>query len=266
MNLADLAERVRLADGLDAFNERARMAFADNTPGRVDLAVTDGTVPIAAAFAVGDAPVELAVDPGHRRRGHGTALVARLLAGGEERFWAHGDLPAAQALAAAHSLTPARTLLCLGRSGPPPATNPSTLIDVRPYRAADVPGILQVNAHAFAMHPEQGAMDEAAFERLTREDWFDPGGLFVAERAGQVVGFHWTKRTGDRGEIYVLAVSPQWQATGVGTALAVRGLDHLADRGVEHVDLYVEADNSGAIALYESLGFAELGRDVLYSA
>ena len=266
MNLSDLAERVRVADGLDAFNERARMAFADDAPGRVELTVTDGTIPIAAAFAVGDSPVELAVDPTHRRRGHATALLHRLLAAGEDRFWAHGNLPAAQALAATHGLTSARVVLHLTRSGPPPAAAVPTGIDIRPHEAADIPGILQVNAHAFETHPEQGSMDLAAFERLTREEWFEPAGLFVAERAGTVVGFHWTKRLGATGEIYVLAVKPESHTAGVGRALAVRGLGHLADHGVTQVELYVEADNAAAVALYESLGFTELARDVLYTA
>ena len=41
------------------------------------------------------------------------ALLTRLLAAGESQFWAHGDLPAAQALAAAKDLRPVRTLLVL---------------------------------------------------------------------------------------------------------------------------------------------------------
>lgn len=266
MNLSDLAERVRLADGVDAFNERARMALADGAPGRVELAVTDGTVPIAAAFAVGDSPVELAVDPNHRRHGHATALLHRLLAAGEDRFWAHGNLPAAQALAEAHGFTAARVLLLLTRSGPLPRTPVLTGVRIRPYESADVPAILRVNAHAFATHPEQGSMDHAAFERLTREEWFEPAGLFVAERAGVVVGFHWTKRIDGKGEIYVLAVEPESHTAGVGRALAVRGLGHLADQGAAQVDLYVEENNAAAVALYASLGFTELTRDVLYAA
>ena len=52
----------------------------------------DGTVS-AAAYAVGDAPVEIVVDPDHRRHGKGRRILDELLADGEDRFWAHGDLP-----------------------------------------------------------------------------------------------------------------------------------------------------------------------------
>lgn len=266
MNLLDLADRVRLADAVDAFNETTRIAMADGRPGRVELTVTDGSVPIAVAFAIDDAPVELAVDPSHRRHGHATALLDRLASSGERRFWAHGNLPAAQAVAASRGLTPARALLRLSRTGPPPSSVPVPPdVTIRSYRAADRRALLEVNTVAFAGHPEQGSLDRDRFERLTREEWFDPAGLFVAERAGRLIGFHWTKVVGGRGEIYVLGVLPDARAEGLGRLLTAQGLEHMAGRGVEQVDLYVEADNEPALALYRRLGFAELARDVLYT-
>lgn len=268
MSLLDLADRVRRHDGIDAFNEHSRMAMADAAPGRVQLTLTDGSAPIALAFApagdTGHAPVELAVDPKSRGCGHATALLKRLLAAGETRFWAHGDLPAAQALAAAHGLTPGRVLRQLARSGPLPSTDVPAGVSIRTFQPPDVDTVVAVNARAFADHPEQGSMDATAFGRLAQADWFDPAGIFMAESATAVIGFHWTKRRGDVGEIYVLGVDPESQNRGVGTALAAHGLRHLADRGVERVTLYVEQDNRAALALYRALGFSEIGRDVLY--
>lgn len=263
----DLAERVRRADGEEPFNETSRMAMADGTPARVDIQVTDGEQVIALAFATADEPVEIAVDPSHRRRGHGTALLSRLSADGESRFWAHGDLPAAQAFASAHGLVPIRTLLTLGL-GATEHLHADAVPDttIRPFRDADRASVLAVNAEAFADHPEQGALDDDGFERLTRADWFDPTGLFVAERDGGIIGFHWTKREGADGEIYVLGVSPSAQAHGLGRVLAVHGLHHLRARGVAHVKLYVESDNASALRLYDSLGFTERGRDVVYAS
>ena len=54
---------------------------------------------------------EFVVAPDARGRGIGTALLETLLAGGATLFWAHGDAPAARALAAAHGLTAVRELL-----------------------------------------------------------------------------------------------------------------------------------------------------------
>jgi mycothiol synthase len=194
-------------------------------------------------------------------------LLDRLASSGERRFWAHGNLPAAQVVAAARGLTPARTLLRLSRTGPRPSSVPVPPdVTIRLYRAADRRALLEVNALAFAGHAEQGSLDRERLDRITREEWFDPAGLFVAERAGKVVGFHWTKVVGGRGEIYVLGVHPDAQAEGLGRVLATHGLAHMAGRGIEQVDLYVEADNEPALGLYSRLGFLERARDVLYTA
>ena len=57
------------------------------------------------------------------------------------------------------------------------------------------------------------------------------------------------------GEIYVIAVDPDFHGLGLGRALTLAGLDHLARRDVTVGMLYVEADNTAALRLYEQLGF-----------
>jgi mycothiol synthase len=272
MTLLALAARARDADGVDPLNEASRLALDAGHVGRVHMAVKEGTTVVAAAFADGLAPVEIVVDPDHRRRGHGTSLLTQLLAAGEGEFWAHGDLPAAQALAASKHLEPSRTLLVLRfemDAAPEPERVPDG-VTIRPYGPEDVDAIVRVNGRAFASHPEQGAMDRADFDRRASSDWFDPAGLFVAVRDpggrdGEVVGFHWTKVEHGVGEVYVVGVDPSEQGSGLGTALTVRGLRHLHESGVRTVDLYVEGDNDPALAVYRRLGFTEHARDVLYS-
>lgn len=267
MTLLAIAARAHDVDGVDPLNEASRLALDAGQVGRVHMAFKDGTTVVAAAYANDDAPVELVVDPDHRRQGHGTALVTRLLDAGETRFWAHGDLPAAQALAATMNLHAARTLLVLRLeldSAPDPERVPDG-ITLRSFEPGDVDAIVRVNGRAFASHPEQGAMDRADFERRASSDWFDPAGLFVAERAGEVVGFHWTKVEDGIGEVYVVGVDPSEQGSGLGTALTARGLRHLWDTGLRVVDLYVEGDNTPALAVYRRLGFSEHARDVLYT-
>ena len=268
MTLLAIAARALDVDGVDPLNEASRLALNAGHVGRVHVAVKEGTTVVAAAYADNDAPVELVVDPDHRRRGHGAALLTRLLDAGETRFWAHGDLPAAQALAAAKNLEPARTLLVL-RLENDSAAEPERVPDgvtIRAFEPGDVDAIVRVNGRAFASHPEQGAMDRADFEQRASSDWFDPAGLFVAERDGEIVGFHWTKVEHGTGEVYVVGVDPSEQGSGLGTALTVRGLRHLHESGIRTVDLYVEGDNDPALAVYRRLGFTEHARDVLYSA
>lgn len=269
MNLVDFATLIRAHDGVDAFNEASRLAFAGERPGRVELVVTDGPQITAAAFAPETgpvpAPVELAVHPDRRRHGHGTDLLDRLIAAGETRFWAHGDLTGAQGLAVQADLVADRTLLVLrrdNRSVPDDTSKPEWTI--RPFQTADVAAIVDVNRRAFADHPEQGAMDSAEFTARSAADWFDPQGLLVVEVGGEIAGFHWTKVEHGVGEVYVAAVDPKHQGIGLGRALLIHGLRHLAHRGVSAVDLYVERDNQSARELYSGLGFAERSRDVLY--
>ena len=53
-----------------------------------------GYAQVAAAVSP-DAVAELVVDPAHRRRGHGRALLDAALGEGARSVWAHGMLPAA---------------------------------------------------------------------------------------------------------------------------------------------------------------------------
>ena len=190
------------------------------------------------------------------------------MADGEDRYWAHGDLPAAQALAASAGLSPERILLVLRLTfdGPPAPERVPGGITIRSYTPADAEQIIAVNARAFASHPEQGAMDAADFARRTSAEWFDPAGLFVAEREGRIVGFHWTKVEDGVGEVYVVGIDPEAQGGGLGTALTARGLRHLYEQGLTVVDLYVEGDNAPALKVYRNLGFQDWKKDVLYAS
>ena len=66
------------------------------------------------------------------------------------------------------------------------------------------------------------------------------------------------------GEIYVLAVDPKVDIPGLGRALSLKGLAYLRTLGLTQAMLYVDADNTRAIALYERLGFVHWDTDVLY--
>ena len=105
-----------------------------------------------------------------------------------------------------------------------------------------------------------------------RQPWFDPDGFLLHERDGRLAGFCWTKvhepEDGvmsegieqELGEIYVIAVDPDFQGRGLGRQLVLAGLASLWDRGVSAGMLYVDHDNEAARKLYFSLGFARRPR------
>ena len=68
------------------------------------------------------------------------------------------------------------------------------------------------------------------------------------------------------GEIYVVAVHPDFSGKGLGRQLTLAGLDYLAHRGLTEAMLYVDAANLPAVKLYVELGFAVDHIDRAYTA
>ncbi|MBT2405266.1 MULTISPECIES: mycothiol synthase [unclassified Streptomyces] len=217
---------------------------------------------------------ELVVHPALRGRGHGRALGSALLnaSGKRIRVWAHGGKSAARHLAQVLGLTLFRELRQLRRPlGPeaPPLPEPVLPpgVTVRTFvPGADDAAWLAANAAAFAHHPEQGALTQRDLNDRIAQPWFDPEGFFLAEREGELVGFHWTKihRAERLGEVYVVGVRPGAQGGGLGKALTAIGLRHLAAAGLPTAMLYVDADNPAALAVYEGLGFSTYEVDLMY--
>lgn len=280
----DLIAAAEDADGVAPLSEQFVLALAASD-GRHVLS-PHGYAGVVVSPSGGVA-VEGVVDPAHRGLGEGGALMATALAEGRRAgdgepplLWAHGDLPGAAGLAANLDLRRVRELLQLRRplaadaSVLPPLHERDDLV-LRTYRGpSDDAEILRVNNAAFSWHPEQGGWTQAQIDERTGADWFEKAGLFLAfdrDNPDRLLGFHWTKvhPAGEKGaealgEVYVVGVDPAAQGRGVGTVLTLAGLHHLADRGLTEVELYVEGDNTAALATYRGLGFGLHARDVAY--
>jgi mycothiol synthase len=209
--------------------------------------------------------LEVVVDPEHRGIGVEVALVEAALevaagaGGGPLHFWVFRPTEIHDALAHRLGFTRHRELLQMRRPLPHPEA-PRWPGGVRVRRfvpGQDEDAWLEVNNRAFARHPEQGGWGREAVEQREGEPWFDPVGFLVAEDAQGLAGFCWTKvhEAEELGEIYSIAVDPSRQRTGLGRALVLGGLAHLAERGLSTAMLYVDASNQGAVRLYLDLGF-----------
>ncbi|MER7588187.1 mycothiol synthase [Micromonospora sp. NPDC127501] len=286
---AEIADVLALAsaagdvDGADPLDEHVLLRLRDADAPAVHLIARadDGTLTgyahLDTTDPVGGIGVELVVHPAYRRRGTGRALARGVLASatGPLRAWAHGDHPSAAALAVDLGFARARVLWQLRRPLAAPLGEPRLPdgVALRAFRpGADDAAWLALNARAFAEHPEQGRWTSDDLRVRLAEPWFDPAGFLLAEETetGRLLGFHWTKvheRPGSAriGEVYVLGVEPTAHGGGLGRALTTAGLAHLRDkRGLDRVMLFVDDSNTGAVALYERLGFARWSAHINY--
>jgi mycothiol synthase len=211
--------------------------------------------------------LDLVIDPHHRYDAltigpemlHAALDVVKGDGGGHVHWWVHQPAGAHDAMAATAGLSRGRDLLQLRRPLPLEGVAPVT-IPLRPFvPGQDEAAWLEVNNRAFSWHPEQGGWDVETLLAREREPWFDPAGFLLHERDGRLAGSCWTKVHADHdpplGEIYVVGVDPDFQGLGLGRDLVVAGLGWLADRGLRHGMLYVDADNAPAVGLYQRLGF-----------
>ncbi|MEM9515237.1 MAG: mycothiol synthase [Actinomycetota bacterium] len=190
--------------------------------------------------------------------------------GGDVNWWVFEPTTMHEKLAADAGLAPSRTLYQMRR--PLPAERPVT-ITTRPFRPGDDDeSWLRVNNRAFAGHGEQGGWTLDTFCQRQGEPWFDPDGFRILDVDGTMAGFCWTKvhpATGDDpelGEIYVIAVDPDFHGRGLGAQLTLAGLEHLHGRGINTGLLYVDAHNDGAVAMYERLGFTVHSTNAAFEA
>lgn len=298
-----LVERVTDRDGVSPLSEHVLLHLSHGGDARARnlLLREDGVLAGYAHLDVTD-PVagpsaELAVDPARRSRGVGRDLLEAVQSAagdGRLRLWAHGEHPGATALARALGYRRARVLWQMRRSLHAPLPEPVYPQDVtvRTFRpGADEASWVEVNRRAFAGLPDQGGWQIEDLRLREAEPWFDPTGFFLAERGPRLVGFHWTKvhgggyapgspATGQAGsptparvaghphsplgEVYVVGVDPDAQGAGLGRALTLTGLRHLRGLHLGSAMLYVDEENTAAIALYTGLGFSRWDSDVTY--
>ncbi len=280
-----LLDEAQQSDGFPGLSDQAHLGIEDDPlPGTIALLARVGVTEELAGFAslierAGAWTIETVVRPERREDSadvHGALLDAALgevatRGGGAVSAWLRAGSEREAGELVSRGLQPTRELLQLRAPLPPEAVHDASSppIPVRPFRPGrDEEAWLEVNARAFADHPDQGSWMLADLARREREPWFDPVGFLLHEVGGRLAGFCWTKvhRSPVLGEIYVIGVDPDFQGRGLGRALTRAGLGHLATRAVPTAMLYVEATNTPALVLYRSLGFTEHHREVQFSA
>lgn len=115
----------------------------------------------------------------------------------------------------------------------------------------------------------------AALERLCFSDPWSEASIaseldnplsywLVAEENGIVLGYIGSQSCPPESDVMNVAVAPQARRRGLAKSLLCTLMEVLHSRGMESLTLEVRAGNASAIALYDSLGFRQVGRRPKY--
>ncbi len=92
---------------------------------------------------------------------------------------------------------------------------------------------------------------------IQRKIDYQPELFFIAETEREIIGTIMAGYEGHRGWIKYLGADPDCRNRGVGTDLVNHAISELEEIGCQKVNLQVRKSNTGVIAFYEALGFAE---------
>ncbi|MGH2537910.1 MAG: GNAT family N-acetyltransferase [Candidatus Promineifilaceae bacterium] len=125
---------------------------------------------------------------------------------------------------------------------------------IRPAVAADLPAVAALEALAFE------PLWRHNLETLRRAQ---PAAAYfeLALVGGEAAGYCYAARGQGPHSAHIvrLAVAPDYQNRGVGSALLAHALDKLKQSGFRHISLNTQADNGQSLRLYRRFGFEELG-------
>jgi ribosomal protein S18 acetylase RimI-like enzyme len=148
-------------------------------------------------------------------------------------------------------------------------------VEVRPVAPERVRAVWLASDEAFRDHWGYVEATETDYQSWLHEPFFNPALWMVAwdtatgEVAGQVQNFVNQEENAQRGVLrgYTEGISVRrpWRRKGLARALLTRSLQMFKDQGFTEACLGVDAENlSGALNLYQSVGFREIRRFTTY--
>jgi mycothiol synthase len=298
--LVALIREAHLADGVDWIPTVENLRTEHEHGGEFDprrdllLALVDDTIVGASETNVRTRElgpshhVEGWVSPAFRRRGLGRALLhwaearAREVAlvdgrTGERTLGSWPDESQAGAVALYESegyeIVRYGFMMVRDLAEPIPELPMPDGLEVRPVEPVDHRRIWDADVEAFRDHWDPGERTDADFEGWFASPELDTGLWRVAwdgdEVAGSVMNFIYPAENEtlgqQRGWLDHVSVRRPWRRRGLASALIAASMRALRDVGMTEAALGVDAENpSGALGVYESLGFRRTRTGVAY--
>ena len=122
---------------------------------------------------------------------------------------------------------------------------------IREMTFADIPQAEEIEKQCFSLPWS----DKSFQDSIIREDTL----FLVCEEQGRITGYIGMYVSFDEGSITNVAVLPVHRKKGYGEALVCRAKEKAIEQQVERIFLEVRVSNTPAIALYQKMGFEELG-------
>jgi ribosomal-protein-alanine N-acetyltransferase len=127
---------------------------------------------------------------------------------------------------------------------------------VRPMTTADIPVVDELDRISFSQPWPEGSF---------AKELANPGArCWVAEVDGHLIGALVIWRVLDEAHIATIATHPDYRRQGTGRELLKAGMEAAHAEGTRLFHLEVRAGNTAAIKMYESFGYAIVGRRPKY--
>lgn len=226
--------------------------------------------------------------PEWRRKGIGTAMfqyaedrmrqIAAAHTGPETKvfsLWANGTAEGWVALLESQGYTATRYFFEMTRDiNEPLADAPLPAgLQVRPVTEADYRAVYEAHTEAFRDHWGFNEQSFEEFMRWSEEPDFNPNLWKVAwdgdQIAGQVLNFVNSAENIEyqrkRGYTEAISVRRPWRKRGLARSLVIQSIAMFKEMGMTETALGVDAENpSGALSLYQGLGYKEVRRNMIY--
>ena len=127
---------------------------------------------------------------------------------------------------------------------------------IRKMEQRDVPAIAELEKICFSDPWSENSIASELDNRLSC--WL------VAEQNESVVGYVGSQSVLDAADMMNIAVAPEYRKQGIGKALIEALMEYLRQKKVIALLLEVRVSNASAIALYQKMGFEQVGRRPKY--